>query len=364
MPKLVSEISSGQQFQRSQDENGIADSQTRIFRVLLNEAGEVFNIQQACGVKIGDAHPVNTNIYCRSFSANFEGDSRMVVLVTFQYQAQAGSNKQEDTQRQPPDIRPANWSTSTSLMEAPAYSWLEEGQANIPLNWSAIVNPVGDIYDGVTKLVPVTTITVEQYVPDDPIRHSSLAGRVNAELFTFGSLSCEKRTVMFRGVSSVPAVESWGDQLFRGWKATYEFAFRPNRSKWHDGVQQREADVGWDMLVPLSGFNVKAFTPPGNNVDDQFGQPLKHSAGRISFDNGLPMLPQGVTDGEKVRAMVKVHEYEDGGISQTPSAQPVPLNADGRPRSSTASPKVLVQRYQVQEEMNFLDLQLRLTQNP
>lgn len=360
MPKLVSEISSGQQFQRSQDENGIADSQTRIFRILLSNAGEVFNIQEACGVKIGDQHPYNTNIYCRSFSANFEGDSRMVVLVTFQYQTQAGSNKQEDPQQQPPDIRPANWSTSTSLIEAPAYSW----KLDLGNDWVAPTNPVGDIYDGVTRLVPVTTITIEQYVPDDPTKHSQYAGKVNEDGFRFGSLFCLKRTVMFRGVSSAPAVEAWGDLIFRGWKATYEFAYRPNNSKWHDGTQAREGDVGWDVLVPVSGFNVRAFTPPGGASDDQYGQPLKHSAGRIGFDNGVPVLPIGVADGDKVRGMIKVHEYEDGGVSQTPSAQPIPLNMDGRPRLYTADPKVIVRRYQVQQEMDFNLLELRLTQNP
>lgn len=367
----VSEISSGQQFQRSADENGLADSQTRVFKVLLGQPGETFDIQQTCGVFIGDIHPYNTNIYCKSFSANFEGNSRMVVLCTFQYQSTAGSDgggNPRDPQQDPPDVRPANWSTSTSLMEAPAYSWekvltVTNNGVNAD-NPKPPVNPAGDIYDGVTKLVPVTTITIEQFEANDPTRHCYYAGRINSVRYRIGSLGCDPHTLMFRGVSSSPAVESWGNLVFRGWKCVYEFAYRPNEAHYSDtdGVPPAVEDVGWDILVPVSGFSVKAFTPPGNAAeDDPFGQPLKHAAGRIGIaDDGLPVLPVGVNDGDKVRAMVKVHDYEDGGVSQTPSAQPVPLNENGRPRKADAIPAVLVFRYQVQPEMDFRSLGLRL----
>jgi hypothetical protein len=59
--------------------------------------------------------------------------------------------------------------------------------------------------------------------------------------------------------------------------------------------------------------------------------------------------------------MVMVFEYENGGASQLPSAQPIPINDNGRPRIDTASPKVLVYRYQVQDEIDFSQFGLRLT---
>jgi hypothetical protein len=59
--------------------------------------------------------------------------------------------------------------------------------------------------------------------------------------------------------------------------------------------------------------------------------------------------------------MVKVFEHESGGASQTPSAQPIPLNDDGTPRIYNADPKVLVYRYRVYREANFNTLNLRLT---
>lgn len=349
MPKLVSEISSGAQFQRSQDENGVADSQTRIFRVLLNQPGEQFNIQDECGVRIGDAHPVNVNVFCRSFSANFEGDSRMVVLCTFQYQSFAGSGQQQqDPGGQAPDVRPMDIATSTSLMEKPAYCWNPQGAAPNAGSWIEPRNPAGDIYDGITKLEPVVNITITGYEAQDPLRHCLHVGKVNDENLRIGSLFCVIRTLMFRGVSAQPTVESWGNLIFRGWKTTYEFSYRANWTRLGGGA---EIPLGWDIAVPQTGFNVKAF--PADEAGDRevFGQPLRHKAGKIISPYELP---QNVFPLDKVRAMVKVHEYENGGASQTPSAQPIPLNNDGRPRSSEADPRVLVYRYQIYEELDFM----------
>ena len=347
----VSEISSGQQFQRSADENGLADSQTRVFKVLLDAPGQVFDIQQTCGVFIGDQHPYNPNIYCKSFTANFEGNSRMALLCTFQYQSTAGVNLQQDPMQDPPNVRLMEISTSTSLMEKPSYSWKPLGGAPDAGIWQEPRNPAGDLYDGVTKLEPVVNITITGYEAQDPLRHCLHVGKVNDENLRIGSLFCVIRTLMFRGVSAQPTVESWGDLVFRGWKTTYEFSYRANWTRLGGGA---EIPIGWDIAVPQTGFSVRAFTPGGGNADDWYGQPLKHAAGRIGFDNGIPLLPSGVTDGDKVRAMVRVHEYEDGGVSQTPSAQPIPLNNNGRPRHAAMNPSVLVYQYQIYEELDFM----------
>jgi hypothetical protein len=125
MPRRVSEISSGGQFSRSSEEGRIADSQTRVFKVLLNP-GEAVDIQEACEVYIGDQHPQNQNIYCTSFSAQFDGESRTVLVCTFQYASTAaasGGESGQDPKSSPPDVRPANWTTSTSLVEVPAREW-------------------------------------------------------------------------------------------------------------------------------------------------------------------------------------------------------------------------------------------------
>lgn len=359
MPKLVSEVVSGSQFTRSMQDGSVADSQVRVFKIILSAPNEVIDPQTHCNIRIGDQHPINTNIVCKSFDVRFDGDSRAVMVVTFNYESAAHSS-QQDQNNKPPELRAANWTTSTSLIESPLYRWRPRIGAAV---WGALavpaVNAAGDIYDAVTQLTSIVNISVEQFSVLDPTRFNLYGGYINDQAMTLGNLNMGPHTVMFRGVSSQPHVESWGGEIRRGWKSTYEFAYKRNLTAiMIPGAGEQDVELGWDVAIPQTGFNVNAFAPPGGNDDDVFAQPLKHSAGRI-----VPILalPVGVAPGEKVRAMVKVFEYEDGGISQTPSASPIPLNDNGRPRINTANPKVLVYGYQVQPSINLVQtLELRL----
>lgn len=356
MPKRVSEISAGAQFARSMEEGRVADSQTRTFRVLLEAAGEVINIQEACGVFIGDQHPYNTNIYCSSFDARFDGDSRMVLLCTFNYGTKAGSGGGgQDPQSQPPDIRPANWSVSSAIYEAPAYFWKPLGNAPNAGEWRPTVNTAGDRYDGVTEMECLITFSIDQWEPENPARWAAYAGRVNSADFTIGTFTAQPRMLMLRGVSCQPAVESWGGQNYRGWKATYEIVYKANYAGPELG------HIGWDIAIPQTGFNViNKSAALGGGVHEIGSLALEHdSSGKIKDWPDDPSLVPG-TDGKKVRGMVLVHAYEEGGASQTPCAQPIPLNDDGTPRASTADPPVKVYRYQVQGEFDFADLNIRL----
>lgn len=339
MPKLVSEISSGHQFSRSSENGVLADAQTRVFRVILNQAGEVVDPTEACGIRIGDPHPINTNIYCTSFDIKFEGESRMVFLCTFQYQSTAGADSNEDPKSQPPDIRIANWSISTSLIEIPVTKWREVDAQGVAGALKDAHNPVGDLYEGITTLVPIVTFVFEQFQFSPPSVWATDSGKVNGTSVTLPGQTCEPRTLLFRGASGRPAVEFWGDQLYRGWNTSYEFAYR--------------ADT-WDIRIPQSGFNI--FNTPFGSANGAQGQNveagsllLKHEGGKIKgWPNSIE--PADGTGAEKTRAMVLVYEYETGGASQLPSAQPIPLNDNGSPRWSGANPKVLVKRYSVYEE--------------
>lgn len=337
MPRQISEITSGAQFTRSAEEGRLADSQTRVFRVLLDSPGEVVDIQAACGIRVGDGHPYNTNIFCNSFDARYDGESRMVLLCSFQYRSTAGSGGGgQDPKSQPPDIRPANWSTATQLIERPAREWYEvDDNGNIGGQKVAAQNPVGDIYDGVTFQTALVSISIEQYEPNDPMRHVLLVGCVNSETITLGSARMGPREVMFRGVSQKPVVESWGNQIYRGWLATYEFLYNPE---------------SWDLRLPVTGFNVKAFAPGGaGGSQDAYGQPLKHST-RGKIEEPLA-LPGTISVGDRVRAMVRVHSYDNGGASQLPSAQPVALNEDGTPRKG----RPLIKRYCPYQPINLTE---------
>lgn len=356
MPKLTKEISSGAQFQRS-SENGrnLTDAQTRVFRILLETPGEVVNVQDVCNITIGKPHPYNQNIYCVSWDVKFEGESRMVLLATFNYQSTPAA-QDEDKNKQPPDVRPANWSTSTSLIEVPVRSWVPISQGGGRGAPEAAVNTAGDMYDGVSKFEATVTITVEQFVRNDPTVHCTYAGNVNKVPWLIGTLLCNAGSLMFRGVQCRPVVEAWGDEIFRGWTATYEFSYRYN---WVEGLWDHAAkktyseNIGWDIAVPQTGFNV---TCDLNAADvEKTGMPLRHDAsGKIEgWPNNL-QLPQGVAVGQKARGHVLVYAYDNGGASQLPCAQPIPLNDDGTPRSSTANPKVILRRYRTNEETDFV----------
>lgn len=319
MPEAVSEITSGTQASRTSENGRVTDSQIRAYKVLLSAPTEVIDIQRTCGVFIGNRHPYNTNLLCRSFDAKYDGDSRMVLICTFQYGTTPASDG-NDRNEMPPSVRPANYTTSTTLVEVPAREWYEINSSGNTGARVPATNPVGDMYDGVSYMMGMMTINIEQYEPYDPARHVELAGCVNADTLYIGSLNCGPRTVMFRGVSFKPTVEAWGDNVFRGWMATYEFLYRQDT---------------WDMRIPQTGFNVKAFAPPGGGGVDVYGQPLKHVNGKI-----VPalMLPEQINPNDKVRAMVKVFEYENGGASQLPSAQPVALTDEGYPRDPALPP--------------------------
>jgi hypothetical protein len=360
MPRLAKEISEGVGFSRSSQEGVVADSQQRIFRVILDSPSETFDIQQTCGVSIGDELRAGAGMYCVGFDARYEGSSRLVLLCTFQFQTTAGSaggGGGSDPKSKPPDIRPSNYTTSTSLVEVPKNVWALRTGVNG--GWAAeepAINPAGDMYDGVTALEPVVTINITQFEQSDPTRHLAHAGSVNSETIALGSLSMKPGTVMFRGISNEPVVEAWGGLVYRGWKATYEFAYRRNTTRVRIGSVTLEADIGWDVAVPVTGFNCRAFAPNTAAADeDIWGQPLQHKGGKV-----VPplLLPTGVDAGERVRAMVKVFEYEDGGTSQTPSASPVPLKLNGRPLKTHDANGDLVNRplvyaYKVQPAINI-----------
>lgn len=367
MAQMVSEIAQGQQYQFSSGDGGGSPtaSQTRVFKVLLQQPGEIVNLQNICGVFIGDQHPLNLDLFCTSYGAQFDGDSRMVIVVTFSYEsvpdsAGGGGGGGGGSGGQPPDIRPANWSISSAMTEVPVRTWYPRTGLNSWGGSAPAANPVGDIYDGITAMRPVVTISITQFDLLDPTRHAEHVGKVNSEQIVLGSLTMEPHTVMFRGLSVQSQVKPWGPRgVFRGWESTYEFAYQKNEQNVnYPGGGLGVVPLGWDIAVPLSGWNVFAFAPPGAAAEDVFAQPLKHENYKIVAPNALA---DGVTAGDKVRAMVKVFEYKSGGASQTPSASPVALNEDGKPRKITSDRKPLVFAYQVHEAINITEtLGLRL----
>lgn len=365
MPRLVSEITPGTQFQFSASEGGVGASLTRVFRILLNAPQEYVDLAQACNIRAGDPHPTQSYLRCTNYEGAFEGDSRMVIIATFTFTADVswggegggssggGGGTRLSTN---PEIRPANWSVSSSMMEVPAYTWEERTSASGDHESSEpAANPVGDMYDGVTRLEPVVTISIEQFEMTDPTKHVLHVGKTNQNVIKIGSLDCPRRTVMLRSVQSRAVVEQYGALTYRGWNVSYEFAFRRNKiAGLRFGTSDnQEADIGWDIAVPQTGLNIiNKDAALGGGVHEIGSLLLEHEDYKIKDWPDDPSLAPG-TDNKKVRGMILVHSYEDGGASQLPCAQPIPLNDDGTPRSSTASPKVIVKVYKVTEEIDF-----------
>lgn len=367
MPKMVSEVPAGREYQFTGKQGELAVSTNRIFRIIRLSPDEFIDLPVACNIRVGDAHPNPqlSLLRCTNYQAQVEGEGRMVILATFTYELQnpyggedggQGSSGGGGRLELNPEIRWAEWSVSSSLMEVPAYTW--QNVTALDGSFGSAVpaaNPAGDRYDGVTRTEPIVTISIQQFEKQDPTKYLQHLGKTNQGGAKIGSLVCQRRSLMFRDLQFRSTSEQYGALLYRGYDVTYQFVYRRNHVKGISigGVQQ-EVNMGWDIAVPQTGFNVRAFTPPGDNaIDDPFGQPLKHAGGKIGFDGGQPLLPLGVSDGDKVKAMVKVFEYEDGGVSQAPSAQPVAMNDNGRPRKLTATPPVLVKQYKVTDEADF-----------
>lgn len=354
------EILDGNELSRDSSGGSLSDTVSRSFRIVRGSLNETVDLQQACGIYNGDAHPTIPGLICQSFSGRFENGSRMVILATFAYSTLPTTSLQPPQGGQAPDARPPNWTVSTSTYESPVWSWkkVTSGSAGSSV---AAANPVGDLYDGISRLEPIINIAIEQYQANDPLVHSAVVGKINSSPVKVGAYTFPACTMMLRGIDMAPHVEAYGPNgVWRGWKATYQFSCKSNPALIHTGSVGNTESIGWDIAVPQTGFNVKAFDPANPGQDDEpYCQPLKHDdKGKIK--TGPLELPDEVTASDKVRAMVKIFSYKGGGASQTPSAQPIPLNDSGRPRKESASPKVLVYRYRVYEEYDFNQLGIRL----
>jgi hypothetical protein len=364
MPKMVKEVYAGVQYDFSSEEGQIASSTTRVFRIIKSDVGEYINVAATCGVQIGQEHPTESGLYCASYSAQYDGDSRMVIVATFNYRTTpGGGDAGQDPGQFSPDIRPAKWSISTTLTEAPAFQWKPFGDAASALiigggtDWTAPVNPAGDRYEGVTRLVPVSTVTVDQFVLNDPTRFCVYAGYVNSAPITIGSLTCSQHTLMFRGVSTQPALEQYGTVLYRGWKASYEFVYKQNELE----ISGSSINLGWDHAQIVEGVNIlnigyasKAAAEAANVEAGSLALKKKESTSGIATEiegwpNNIAIAEN--TAGTKVRGMILIGE--DAKPTQRPCALPIALNPNGTPRWSGADPPVLVYTYQIQPDIDF-----------
>jgi len=370
--KMWAEITDGRSATLSLDaqggnggNGGMGLRYARSFRIIYEQPADFYStdVRDVIGIQIGDSHPDQVLACCDSIDVKQDGDSRTCVLVTASYSVSALSLEQggmddnnEDPRSTPPDARPANWSTSTTTIEVPSWWWIPQNGPNAGRPMLCL-NPAGDLYDGVTVLQPIVTITVEQYVSGDQTVFSSAVGKVNSNIMRLGSLSMFPRSTLFKGVSSKPHTEVVGKRNWRGWIATFEFVYKPNFNNLLNEY------IGWDIIIPVSGFN--CINNGLNRNDVEKGalalELTNDDVGSIkNWPN--PALAPGL-QGEKIRANVLIAGRGEAKAAQRPTPQPIPLNWDGTPRSSKLQPQdlVLVQRSQTYDAFDMSTLGLRLT---
>ena len=81
MPIMTSELAQGYATGRTKSEGSTGITYTRVFKVLLSSPNEGWDIQQVCGIHIGDYYPSDNRVTCTSFQDRADGDSRVVRLV-------------------------------------------------------------------------------------------------------------------------------------------------------------------------------------------------------------------------------------------------------------------------------------------
>jgi hypothetical protein len=217
----------------------------------------------------------------------------------------------------------------------------EIGEPETPLN------PNKDRYDGVSMLVPIISINIEQF-DNFPTRRLDDAGKINADEFTFLGLTIAKYSCMLRNIAVRPVVESFGDATYRGFMRTFEFAIKTNG--------------GWLIEQLVEGFNIKNDGLGRADVDQEALNLEHEDGGRVKGWPNAPELAAG-TQGKKMRACVLI-SGRDGAVVQRPSAMPVALNLDGTPRKIDQVPPVLTQRYLTQDVVpfgnNFVNMGIRI----
>jgi hypothetical protein len=355
MPQ-VSEVNAGTQYQFSNDQGKVAASVTRVFRILKSTASEYTNIFSVCGVNIGDQHPSESGLYCASASAQYEGDSRMVVLATFTYKTTpvdddsgggGGGGGGGDRNAYSPEVRPPTYSVSVSLQEVPALSWDKMTNKNPGVQTPR--NSAEEPYDNITKMAPVTTVVYKFF---DNVSVAGLnvhAGKINGSdirLMSLGNIG--RHTVMFRGAQSSPTVETFQGVRYSGFENTFEFMYRPNVSQ----LDGNMVEVGWDMLVLQSGLSLITHTPlanpsQNNGGKNDFALPLKHDNNQVVIPASLA---DGIAVGSRQRAMISIPSG-DGKFVQRPAGAAILLNEDGHALAVNATP--IVNRYRVYEELDF-----------
>lgn len=338
------ELAQGNSYSRSSEGGASVDTAKRTFKVMRDTITETIDIPALIGIDVGDAYSSGNQVPCVGWESRPDGDSRMVLIVTFRYRStpggvdgSGGGGTGSDPKLSAPDVRPALYQMTSSLQEVPA----PDGRVYESGGWvgpTVFRNSAGDMLEGLTRLEPVVDLSITQYSYTDQSGTLAYTGYINSDVFTFSGHSVPIHTCMFRGLNVTPYVESG----FRGFQLEFQFSFRIN---WCQSVTYGDSALGWDQPIVDAGYNIINTGLNSGSVEQEHLNYTLDTQGNIAS-------PRTLKGGGKMRAQVPASGV-DGGERQINCANPVLLNANGSPRARNLAPRVI--RAQTQPETTFGD---------
>ena len=424
------EMATGTSGKSASDGTGSALQYTRSWKLVKSSRNEAYDVPATIGVDIGSQLPGVSGVYCTNLTDNPEGDSLMVRRITASY-----SSPQNSGRRPNQDLGIAPWlRSSVTTMDAASESISAQQYIMDPLaaagteaaKRSLAVQPTGELIDGLTRPDPAIRFQLSQFETSDPTTKARYISGLNKNATTIGGVVFPPRTLILNGISYRPQTETYGGSEVSGWVVTYTISYRRNTQRVlvninpSTGVAVDDAmldvDIGWDIAVPLRGFNCVNLYDAAVNTGypvDPFALSLLSNEDGVVFGSAIAGSPpdesgpirvrvngveksayfagtefnnldgteikpsSSTTERQTCRAMV-TNPTTAGGLSQKPASSPVPLNPDGSPRgrysptgftdiddeyyfAGTSNPinAVLAYRRGVNDAFDFVNLEIR-----
>lgn len=272
---------------------GETPSAERKFVVTLNGAATTHSdVLTALGISLTDAHPEYGDLKCLERNLSETDGDPYHVSVTYRY----GITEESD-QDPNPLLRPDKWSFSVGGATVPAFYYYGPGDVPLPL-----VNAAGDFFEGAETDEAEVKATITGNRASFPLAIATyVANTVNSAPYLGGAAYTWKCA----GISGQQQVETVNDQEIRYYSISVELVYRAS---------------GWPMILPDIGFNFLATKPDGTKEKRRCFTIMRGAAA-------------------------------DGTDVFVPTANAVPLNADGSIVFDAGAPRLISRR--VHRESDF-----------
>ena len=380
------EIATGTAGKSMSDGSGSALQYTRAWKLVKTSRNEAYDATATVGVDVGSALPGVPGVFCTNLTDSPDGDSLMVRRITASYSSPKNSGRRPNQ-----NLGVAPWLRSAvTTMDATGESIPAQQYILDPLaadgteasKRSLAVQPTGELIDGLTRPDPTIRFQISQFETSDPTTKCQYLHGLNKLAVVIGGVVFPPRSLILNGISARPQTETFAGVETTGWTVTYSVAFRRNTQRVLINIDPAtgvaiddtldDVDIGWDIAVPLRGLNCVNLIPidypiepyalsllsneegvvlggkdgvdPANEVgpirvfvrnstDTNDTEKSVYFAGTEfqTIDGKGVVIDALSSRGQICRAMV-TNPTTSGGMTQKPTASPIPLNPDGSPR--------------------------------